>query len=202
MRVLIVVTLALLTAASGHTEDKSAPAYPAPDSDIPGPFTCYIATGLRKGKFHCLVTYHELNPVAMVIVRGTELTEPLKYLLVKLDTAVEKNPNTRLASFVVFLTDKIKEFPARDNQDDDERENLEKALEDIQRDANLKHLTLALSIKKMLEKYKLDDKAEVVVLLYNRYRTVAHYSLTREELTEAKAKEILGDVASKLGARR
>jgi hypothetical protein len=138
----------------------------------------------------------------MVVVRGTEITEPLKFLLVKFDAAVEKNPNTRLASFAIFLTDQVKEIAAKDGDDDDKREELEKKLEDVQRDAGLKRVTLALATKKMLEKYQIADTAEVVVLLYHRYRVVSHHSLTREQLTEEKAKEILGEVAEKLGARR
>jgi hypothetical protein len=135
-------------------------------------------------------------------MRGTEMTEPLKFLLVKLDSAVERNPNTRLASFAVFLTDQIKEIAAKDREDDDKREELEKQLEDVARDAGLKKVTLALATKKMLENYRIPETAEVVVLLYHRYRVVSFHSFTREQFTEEKAKAILGEVAEKLGARR
>ena len=40
------------------------------------------------------------------------------------------------------------------------------------------------------------------MLLYNRYRVATFHAMTKEQLTEDKAKEILGEVAEKLGARR
>jgi len=183
--------------------------FPAAGSDLPGPFYSYMVTGKKKGKFHCLITEHDLNPVAMVMVRGVELTDPLKYLLVKLDNAVDRNPNSRLASFFIFHSDKLKNLARDDvlgNPEADEmkrktREEMEKKIEDIARDANIKHITMALDITDRLLKYKADS-ADVVVLLYNRYRVVSFHALKKDELTEAKAKQILGEVAKDLGATR
>jgi hypothetical protein len=195
MRTSLLVFLVLLVAAPAAP--AQAPKYPAPGSDLPGPFYSYMATGKRKGKFHCLVTEHELNPVVMVIVRGVEKNEPLRNLLTKLNNAVDRNPNARLASFAVFLTDRIKDLA----REDDNREELEKKLEDVARDANLQHVTVALDLQDRLQKYKVEE-ADIVVILYNRYRVVSFHSLKRDQLTDAKAKEILGEVAEKLGARR
>ena len=44
--------------------------------------------------------------------------------------------------------------------------------------------------------------APIIVLLYDRFRTVSFHSLTRDQLTKDKANEILGEVAMKLGAKR
>ena len=60
------------------------------------------------------------------VMRGTELTPVRKYLLEKLDTAVHLNPNTRLAGFVVFQSDKLKDM-ARDDAIRDELEKFEDA---------------------------------------------------------------------------
>src|SRR5688500_15680358 len=116
MRPCLLSLLALsLSGSLGFAQTEKAPEFPQPGSDVPGPFYAYMATGKKKGKFHCLVTEHELNPVAMVIVRGTDMTEGLKYLLVKLNNAVDRNPNTRLASFAVFTTDKLKDLAREDD---------------------------------------------------------------------------------------
>ncbi len=178
--------------------------YPQPGSDIPGSFTSYIATGKRKGKYHCLVTEHDLNPVVMIVVRGTELTRPLRELLIKVDNAIDKNPNERLAGFAVFLTDKLTDLAQEKKVPDDFdiRDELETKLGDIQKDAGLKHLTLALNLKDKLKDYKVDDQVEVAVLLYHRFQTESLHLMTREQLTDAKVKEILGEIATKLGARR
>src|SRR4051794_37516308 len=185
-------------------QPTKAPVFPEAGSDLPGPFYSYIATGKKKGKFHCLITEHDLNPVVMVMVRGVEMTEPLKYLLVKLDNAVDRNPNSRLASFFIFHTDKIKDLAREDALNDKTgtiREEMEKKVDDIARDTNLKHISLALDITDRLQKYKADS-GDVVVLLYNRYRVVSFHALKKNELTEAKAKQILGEVAKDLGATR
>src|SRR5829696_10119475 len=97
-----------------------AAAYPQPGSDIPGPFAAYNVTGRKKDYFHCLVSEHDLNPVVMVIVRGTEVPPALKYLLGKLDNRVQKNPNVRLAGFAVFHSDRLENVA----RDDDLREGL------------------------------------------------------------------------------
>src|SRR4051812_4973571 len=103
-RTLLAALLLVIASLTFAQDDKPPPPaiYPQAGSDIPGPFTSYMVTGRRKTKFHCLVTEHALNPVVMVVMRGTELTPVRKYFLEKLDTAVHLNPNTRLAGFVVF----------------------------------------------------------------------------------------------------
>ena len=45
-------------------------------------------------------------------------------------------------------------------------------------------------------------ESDIVVRLYQRYRVVSFHALKKDDLTEAKAKQILGEVAEKLGARR
>ncbi len=198
-RILLAALVLIFSSFTFAQADKDdPPTYPQAGSDVPGPFTSYMVTGKRKGKFHCLVTEHDLNPVVMVVARGTELTPARKRLLEKLDTAVHLNPNTRLAGFVVFVTDKLKDFA----RDDDIRDDLEKQILDVQKDANLKYLSLALTTKPQLQKYKIDDQADVFVLFYNRYRIIAAYTFTKDQLTEEKTREILNEVATSLGGRK
>ncbi len=201
MRRLSLAVLVLVLASFSFARDdkeETPPVYPRAGSDLPGPFMSYMVTGKRKTKFHCLITEHDLNPVVMVVARGIELTPERKYFFEKLDTAVHLNPNTRLAGFVVFLADKLKD-PARQNE---LREELVKQVLDVQKDTNLKYLQLALSTKAQVEKYKIDDQAEVFVLFYNRYHTLNVYNLTREQLTQEKVKEILSAVTEQLGGRK
>jgi hypothetical protein len=231
--------LALSAALQGPgTPPGKGPTYPQPGSDIPGPFTVYNVTGPFKGEYHCPVCEHGLDPVVMIVVKGTELADEkaqknLDYLITKLDNAVQKNTNIRLASFVVFLSDQLQDLA----RDDDVREDLARKLTDrfpsvaktdVARDAvkaklkegqlaNLdvtavenalreinreKHVTLALDKQGKLPRYQIGDKTDVFILLYNKYRVVSVHQLSKEQLTEEKAKEILGEVAEKLGAKR
>jgi hypothetical protein len=231
--------------------DEKSPTYPEPGSDIPGPFHTYNVTGRKKDKFHCLITEHDLNPVIMVVVRGVEVkeNEGLKYLLLKLDSAIQRNLAIRLGGFVVFLSDTLKGVSPAKVDDvreqlekklreqfpelakfDAKREELEKAItvlkenpeaamaaenltaeqveekvskmeREVQAMYRMRRLTLALDTKSKLDKFKLDDQAEVIVLIYNKYRVVALHNLTREQLTEAKARELLQQARTQLGAR-
>jgi hypothetical protein len=231
------------------TADQKAPPYPEPGSDIPGPFQTYNVTGRKKDKFHCLVTELDLNPVIMVVVRGVEVkdNEGLKYFLLKLDSAIQKNLAIRLGGFAVFLNDKLKDVAAEDDlraelekklreqfsdlaKFDDKREELEKTIEALKKDPEAamaaemltaeqveekiaklerelqviyrtRRLTLALDAKSKLDRFKLDDQAEVIILIYNKYRVVALHNLTREQLTQAKARELLQQARMQLGAR-
>jgi hypothetical protein len=199
MRRSVLAVLLLGLSLPAAAQPDATPVYPQADSNIPGPFATYNVTGPRKGKYACLVTHHALNPVVMVVIRNTDMTDSLKKLLVKLDSAIDKNPNTRLAGFVVVLGDEIADIAASD----DAREALEPKVEDIAKESNLKWLTLALDGKDRLkDDYKVGDGVEVAVLLYNRYKTVSFHALTREQLTDEKVNQILGEVAEKLGARR
>ena len=40
------------------------------------------------------------------------------------------------------------------------------------------------------------------MILYNRYRVVSYHAFKGDQFTEEKAKQILGEVAEKLGAKR
>jgi hypothetical protein len=181
-------------------------AQPVPDSDIPGPFTVYNITGKHKGHYHCQVSENGLNPVVMVVVRGIEPQgDGLKELLNKLDNAIDKNPTTRLAGFVVFLSNTLKDVA----KDDKEREALEPKLEDLARGYMLKHLVVCLAEPARLAAWKLDPDADVTVVLYKDLRTVAVHKLTWEQLKQpdkgelpAKVKEILEQVKEKFKTTR
>jgi len=118
---------------------------------------------------------------------------------------VDRNASTRLAGFVVFLSNTLKDVA----RDDSEREALEPKLEDIARDAMLKHLVLCLDTPARLEAWKLKPDADVTVILYKKLRTYKVYDLTWEQLTEKDpgklpdvVKEVLGEVRERFKATR
>jgi hypothetical protein len=189
--------------------------------DLPGPFQCYNITGKAvdrvnkevrkfkkeddknrepdKGTFHCLVSEHGLNPVVMVLVQGTEPSEALLTLLKKLDTAVEKNQNARLASFVVFLTDKITNLAEMDDQ----RDEVVAALEAKTKAAELKNVAVALDVlPKIKELYKLQDQAEVTVLIYNKLKVLSTHAFRKDELNDEGVQKIIAALGAHLAAIR
>lgn len=196
----------LVLGAVALAQDNPPPTFPKAGSDIPGPFHVYNITGKKKGNYHCLVSEFALNPVVMVVVRGVEDKGGLQPLLKNLDNLIDKNPNTRLASFAVFLSSTLKDVA----REDDQRDKLTKKIEDLFKPGPaLKHVVLALDTPKKLAKWPLDEKADVIVILYNEYRTLAVHNLTWEQLNSPdknklseKAKEVLDDVRRKFNAKR
>jgi hypothetical protein len=196
----------VLAPAQDTNPRAAAPAYPQPGSDIPGPFSPYNVNGRKKDHFHCLVCQHGLNPVVMVVVRGVEDKDGgLKALLGKLDNMVDKNPNTRLASFAVFLSDTLKDTARDDNQ----REKLVQKMEGLFPPGGYQHMVLALDTPARLARWKLAADADVTIVLYNKYRTVAVHGLTWDQLKPGeggalppKVKEVLSEVGEKFGATR
>src|SRR5262245_12902957 len=137
------LSVLILGGALALAQDNPPPPLKA-GSDIPGPFHVYNITGKKHHNYHCLVTENGLNPVVMVVVRGVEdKDDGLRQLLLKLNNLIDKNPDTRIAGFVVFLSETIKNVA----REDDQRDNLAKKIEDLF-EANTGHLVLALDTPK------------------------------------------------------
>jgi hypothetical protein len=189
----------------------SAAAQAPREADLPGPFHPYNVTGKHEGKFHSFVTAHDLDPAVLLFVNDVFANDAkddaklkdddklkwLATLLKRLDNAVEKNRNARLAVFVVFLDDaKLKDVVTND----EEREARAKTLKAEWQKEGLKHVVFALDSKAHLAKYKLDDKADVTALLYRRYKVLARHDLPKAGLTDDAIKEIMREAKEYLGA--
>jgi hypothetical protein len=186
--------LALTVGTAGQ-----APTGLKPDANLPGPLNPYNVTGPYKGHFHDLIAEFGMEPTVLIIARGLDFTgeskDHLPDLLKNLDGAIEKNPNARLHTGVIFLIDDLMDVVT----EDDKREGLTPKIEDLGK--GLKHVVLTLDSKKYLDKYDLGDAA-VTVILYNKMRIVSVHSLTKGKLDEQALNQILAEVADKLGAKR
>jgi hypothetical protein len=130
---LVVLTVLLVLAVpTGRSQDfRDLP-------NLPGAFHPYNATGPFAGRFHCLVTEHDLDPAVLLFVRGVDGTlkdgdlrvaskeqlEQLKPLLVRLENLAEKNPATRVETYVIFYGGGLPNVVLND----DERDKLDKDL--------------------------------------------------------------------------
>lgn len=202
---LLMFTTALAVAADPPPEakDGKAPGL-APGADLPGPFHPYNVTGANKGRYHCLVSEHGLDPLVIVFAHNLEAADPngpVMELLTQLDLLIEKNPKARLAAFGVSLTDSLPEVVGTSLQSDEERKQVAGKLEALAGARSLKYVVLTLAGKADVEKYRLDEKADATVVLADKYRVVKAYSLKNDEL-KAKLNEILAEVADKFGAKK
>jgi hypothetical protein len=195
-RLLTGVLLLLPLAASA--DNKSAPAKGGlkPGENLPGSFQPFNVTGTYKGRFHCLVSDYELEPVVMVFVRDLEATDALKDLFKQLDDRISKNPVSRLHAFAVFFSDELPDALAND----DKREELAKRVEDLSKSLALKNVVFCLDSPKDVQKYGLGESWGTVVL-YAKYRVVAVYTLPKADAKDQVAK-IMADVGEKLKASK
>jgi hypothetical protein len=213
MRRFLLLTAALLTVAAlaagaqvapkddkakkdGKAADATDPL--APGKDLPGPFHPFNVTGPYADHFHCPVSDHNLDPGVLVFSRDLVLSPPLRKLLSGLDAAIDKNPAVRLAAAATFLSDDLPNVV----EDDDKRDELKGRVQAMAKDLGLKHVVLSLDSRADLEKYLRGENVVVTVVLYKKFQIVASHPLQRDEFTDAKVQEILGEVASKLGATK
>lgn len=160
-----------------------------------------VAGPSSKGRFHCLITEYDLDPVVMIVARNLEDNAGLHDLLQKIDGAIARNPVVRLRCFVVALNDDLTNVIT----EDDRRVELAGRLEKMADDLKLKGVVITLAAPSDLAKFKLDDTAALNAVLYQNLRVVAVHHLSREHLDKAggpQAKAILDDVAGKLKASR
>ena len=160
-----------------------------------------------KGKFHCLVSEYDLDPVLMLVARGLEDSDGLedslgfRDLLTKLDAALDKNKIARLRCFVVFQKDDLEDVITKD----DKRDEAVKKLDELVAATKLAHVVVSLAGKDDLAKYKLDPTVALTAILYKKLRVEAIHKVGKEKLDAAdgpEVKAILSDVGTKLGAAR
>jgi len=154
-----------------------------------------------KGKFHCLVTAYDMDPVVMVVARNLDDNEAFRELLKKLDAAVSRHRPARLRCFVVGLYDELTDIL----QQDDKRDELAARLEKLAADLNLKGVVLTLAAPTDLAKFRLDNSAALNVILYRQLRIISSKNFSRDQLDKADNPEfetLLKAVDALVPARR
>src|SRR5262245_1519725 len=95
-RALLSALIVLAAVAPGRAVPKAG-------ENVPGAFHAYNVNGAHRGRYHCPVTDYDLDPVVLLVHRGTEDSEGFKALREKLDAAIGKNTAARLRGVVVVL---------------------------------------------------------------------------------------------------
>lgn len=189
---------------SSPTKKGAAPAKKDGPADLPGPLHPFNVTGPHKSHYHCPVSEHGLDPIVLVFHKDLDFSDPLRGLAQKLEAAIEKNPNARLASCIVFLPDPgtLPEVVGDNDKNDDARLKVAEKVEDWGKALKLKHVVLGLDSKSDLEKYNLRDTDLITVVLCNKLKVLGTFALPKSDFTEASVEKIMKAVADKLGATR
>jgi hypothetical protein len=163
-------------------------------ADIPSPFHAYIVNGKYKGRYHCLVCERGLDPTVALFVRGVPTSEPFVKLLSQLDAATQQFAGARFGAMGVFTADDLK--------DEAERDALAVKIEDVERQAKLKNVTLAIESVKNLQDpndpkkgYQLNPQAELTVLLYKQQHVAANFAFAAGKFTDADVAKVMKAVA-------
>jgi hypothetical protein len=183
---------------------KGAPGKKDGPADLPGPLHPFNVTGPHKNHYHCPVSEHGLDPIVLVFHKDLDFSDPLRGLAQKLDAAIEKNPNARVASCIIFLPDPgtLPEIVGDSDKNDDARLKVAEKAEDWGKALKLKHVVLGLDSKADLEKYNLRDNDLVTVVLCNKLKVLGTFALPKSDFTDASVEKIMKAVAEKLGATR
>lgn len=156
-----------------------------PGEELSGLFEPVNVTGPNAGELHCLVCENGANPVAMIFAR--ELSEPLVKLLAKMDALTGEHKDQDMGSFVVFLS---------------EDENLKQKLEAAAEKNKLAHIVLAIDAPAGPEGFKVAEKADVTVVLYENHKVKANHAFQPGKLTDQAIDAILADVPKILPAKK
>ncbi len=204
--------LAALVAWPALAPGQQIKSGPQVDETMPGAIQALNVTGPFAGRYHCLVCEYRLYPVALVFVKARPdgITPEVKKLLEALDAAaVEHHDNTGMEAFLVYVTPLARSGATVDKTDNPEdaipetakREKLVAELGEFGK--SFKRLVVTtIPPENIKDKYKLDDSAEVTVILYARHRVYNNYAFAEDTLKQADTDRILQGVTALLDRLR
>ena len=146
---------------------------------VPGPFHPMNVTGESAGEKACLYCKNGSNPVAMIFAR--DCSDNLTALIKKIDECTAKNKDSKMGSFVVFLSDS---------------EELGKQLKAMAEKEGIKQTVLSIDNPAGPAAYKVSKEADVTVVLYTDHVVKANHAFARGELKEDNIAQIINDVST------
>lgn len=177
-RVCLAGVFAALTLCTSLAAQEQVRSGLQPGEELSALFEPLNVTGPHAGQQHCLVCENGANPVAMIFAR--DLTGPLLKLIARLDEATGKHQDQDLGSFVVFLS---------------EDENLQFQLQAAAKKHRFQHIVLAIDAPAGPDGFKVSEKADVTVVLYERHQVKANHAVAKGGLTDKAIDAVLADLS-------
>jgi hypothetical protein len=175
---------------------RAVPILDDPGKDKKGP----VAPPATKGKFHCLISEYNLDPVILFFARGLEDNKAFAATLKTIDQAIEKQPGLRLRCFVVFLDKGLTKVM----EEDTTRAKLVKKIEGAFAGSTPKQVVLTLAGTDDVKKYDLDATMPLTAVLYQKLRVKALHKIHKDGLaseSSAALQAVLKDAEKHLGAK-
>lgn len=207
-RILAGVLLALSAGlVLGQDEEKFASG-PQAGKILPGPFEALNINGKKaKGRQHCLVCENGLYPVVMVFVKepADGKDDLVNNFLAKLDEALKEHQEVYLGSFVVFLSPAARSSANNDKEEDskklvEEAEARETYLKKLaERADKVKNVVLACMPPEGPKDYKLNPKAEVTIVFYQKLKVLANWAYPEGKFGDEEIDKVMKTVNEVLG---
>jgi hypothetical protein len=145
----------------------------------PGPYSAVVATGPQRGQSFCYICETGDKPAMVVFAR--RLSDPLGKLVKGLDKALSDHKNADLRGWVTFLAEDPAGFDAPVVK------------------WGKKHAISTVPLAVFSDavgppSYRLARDADVTVLLFVKQKVVANFAFRADELTDARAAEVLRSV--------
>jgi len=172
---LAVALLAGITRAEESTSIKSGPQV---GEELAGPFHPLNINGAKAGKKNCLYCENGNAPVVMIFAR--EPNAQLTKLLKKIDSSCGKNTSCKMASFVVFCSDK---------------DGLEDKLKKCAKDNEFKKVVLSIDNPAGPKGYKVSKNADITVVLYVDRTVKANHAFKKGEMKDKDIDTIIKDIS-------
>lgn len=139
-----------------------------------------MCTGDNRGKSHCYICETADRPAVIVFARS--LSDPLGKFVAALDKALAQNKKSELRAWVTILHDDQSKFDAQ-------------VLAWVK-----KHSVRSVPVGVFEDldgppSYKLSRDADVTILLSVKQKVKYNYALKAGQLSDAKAKEVISNIA-------
>lgn len=149
-----------------------------PVGQRPGPYSFLVATGQQRGQQTCYICETEDRPAVIVFAR--QLNDPLKKLLTQIDSKIAAQPKDTLRAWTTILGEKVVSL--------DE-------LAKWGKETGLKNLPLGVFDDPVgPPSYKLNQEADVTVLLFVNKKVIANFAYRPGELNEEQIKRVTSTI--------
>jgi hypothetical protein len=142
----------------------------------PGPYSSVICTGAHRGESFCFICDNRDRPAVVVFART--LNEPLGKLVKQLDKAVKDHKSAKLNAWVTFLHA--------------DQASLDPKVVEWGKTHAISAVPLGVFEDEVgPPSYRLAREAEVTIILFVNGKVVSNFAFRTDELTEAKAAEVM-----------
>jgi hypothetical protein len=195
-------------------DDRVLRSGPKEGDFLPAAFDCYNFNGPHKGRFHSLVCRYGLNPAVVVFAReqaDENRDANLNLLLKRLEEATKELQKHEFHAAAIYLSPDAKTAAVepKDLDGDKLAEEAKRLVEEAKRRDDLyermaaradkfKSVDIGVYVAEGPKEYKLNPKADVTVIFYDKMRVVMNRAFGPQGLSEEDVDNIMTKIKETL----